>query len=91
MKPLSITGIAGAVDGVKNRWQELYYITLPTMRPQMMLGAILAITGAFGFGGVNAHLVLQSCPEVPQSGYVKKKKYLILLSAKKKANVPRRA
>ena len=48
---------AGAVDGVKNRWQELYYITLPTMRPQMMLGAILAITGAFGFGGVITALV----------------------------------
>ena len=48
---------AGAVDGVKNRWQELYYITLPTMRPQMMLGAILAITGTFGFGGVINALV----------------------------------
>ena len=43
---------AGAVDGVKNRWQELWYITLPTMRPQLMFGAVLAITGAFGFGGV---------------------------------------
>ncbi len=48
---------AGAVDGIKNRWQELWYITLPTMRPQMMLGAILAITGAFGFGGVITALV----------------------------------
>ena len=43
---------AGAVDGVKNRWQELWYITLPSMKPQLMFGAILAITGAFGFGGV---------------------------------------
>ena len=43
---------AGAVDGVKNRWQELWYITLPSMRPQLMFGAIMAITGAFGFGGV---------------------------------------
>ncbi|MBE6655408.1 MAG: sugar ABC transporter permease [Ruminococcaceae bacterium] len=43
---------AGAVDGVKNRWQELWYITLPTMRPQLMFGAVLAITGAFGFGAV---------------------------------------
>ena len=43
---------AGAVDGVKNRWQELWYITLPTMRPQLMFGAVLAITGAFGFGGI---------------------------------------
>ena len=43
---------AGAVDGVKNRWQELWYITLPNMGPQLMFGAIMAITGAFGFGGV---------------------------------------
>ena len=43
---------AGAIDGVKNRWQELWYITLPSMKPQLMFGAILAITGAFGFGPV---------------------------------------
>jgi len=43
---------AGAVDGVKNRWQELWYITLPSMKPQLMFGAIMAITGSFGFGGV---------------------------------------
>ena len=43
---------AGAVDGVKNRWQELWYITLPNMGPQLMFGAIMAITSSFGFGGV---------------------------------------
>jgi len=43
---------AGAIDGVKNRWQELWYITLPSMKPQLMFGAILSITGAFGFGGI---------------------------------------
>ena len=43
---------AGAVDGIKNRWSELYYITLPSMRPQLMFGAVMAITGSFGFGGV---------------------------------------
>ncbi len=43
---------AGAVDGVKNRWQELWYITLPSMKPQLMFGAIMAITSSFGFGGV---------------------------------------
>ncbi len=48
---------AGAIDGVKNRWQELWFITLPTMRPQMMLGAILAITQSFGFGAVITALV----------------------------------
>ena len=43
---------AGAVDGVRNRWQELYYITLPNMKDQLMFGAIMAITGAFGFGAI---------------------------------------
>ena len=43
---------AGAVDGIKNRWQELWYITLPQMRPQLMFGAVMAITNSFGFGGI---------------------------------------
>ena len=43
---------AGAVDGIKNRWQELWYVTLPVMKPQLMFGAVLAITGAFNFGGI---------------------------------------
>lgn len=43
---------AGAVDGIRNRWQELWYITLPSMKPQLMFGAIMAITSSFGFGGV---------------------------------------
>ncbi len=43
---------AGAVDGIKNRWQELWYITLPSMKNILMFGAVLSITGAFGFGGV---------------------------------------
>ncbi len=43
---------AGAVDGVKNRWQELYYITLPSMKPQLMFGAVMTITGSFGYGAI---------------------------------------
>ena len=43
---------AGAIDGIKNRWQELWYITLPSMKPQLMFGAIMSITGAFNFGGI---------------------------------------
>ena len=43
---------AAAVDGIRNRWQELWFITLPTMRPQLMFGAVLAITQSFGFGGI---------------------------------------
>ena len=43
---------AASVDGIKNRWQELWYITLPVMKPQLMFGAVMAITGSFGFGGI---------------------------------------
>ena len=38
---------AGAMDGIKNRWQELWYITLPMMAPHLMLSAVLAITATF--------------------------------------------
>lgn len=38
---------AAAVDGVKNRWQELWFITIPIMVPHLMLSAILSITAAF--------------------------------------------
>lgn len=41
---------AGAVDGIKNRWQELWYITLPVMRPQMLFSAVMSITQSFGIG-----------------------------------------
>jgi len=43
---------AGAIDGITNRWQEVWYITLPNMKPQLMFGAVMSITGAFGFGGI---------------------------------------
>ncbi|KAF9122977.1 hypothetical protein BGX30_001684, partial [Mortierella sp. GBA39] len=38
---------AGAIDGVRNRWQELWFITLPSMRPQLMFGAVMQITSSF--------------------------------------------
>ena len=39
---------AGYMDGIKNRWQELWYITLPNMKPMLMFGAVMSITTAFG-------------------------------------------
>ena len=39
---------AGYMDGVKNRWQELWFITLPNMKPMLMFGAVMSITQAFG-------------------------------------------
>ncbi len=47
---------AGAIDGIRNRWQELWHITLPQMVPQLLTGAILSISGAFAIGGQNAAL-----------------------------------
>lgn len=47
---------AGAIDGVRNRWQELWYITIPQMKPQLLFGAVMSITGAFTVGGVGASL-----------------------------------
>lgn len=43
---------AGAVDGIRNRWQELWFITLPLIRPQMLFSAVMSITSAFGVGAV---------------------------------------
>lgn len=47
---------AGAIDGITNRWQELWYVTLPLMRPQMLLSAVLSITSAFGVGTIVTQL-----------------------------------
>ncbi len=38
---------AGYMDGIKNRWQELWYITLPSMKPMLMFGAVMTITSSF--------------------------------------------
>ena len=43
---------AGALDGIKNRWQELWFITMPMMKPQMMFSAVMSITGAFNVGAI---------------------------------------
>lgn len=45
---------AGAIDGIRNRWQELWFITLPQMGPQLLIGAVLGISGAFAVGYQNA-------------------------------------
>lgn len=41
---------AGSLDGIRNRWQEMWYITLPQMVPQLLIGAVLTISGAFAVG-----------------------------------------
>ncbi len=47
---------AAAVDGIKNRVQELWYITVPALRPQMLFSALISITGSFSVGAVSSAL-----------------------------------
>lgn len=47
---------AAAVDGIKNRWQELWHITLPSMKPQLMFGAVMQITQSFAVADVSIQL-----------------------------------
>ena len=55
---------AGLVDGIKNRFQELWHITLPAMTPHLILSVILSITGAFG-----AEAVITAMTGFPSTGY----------------------
>lgn len=47
---------AGAIDGIKNRFQELVYITLPSMGPMLLFGAVMQIALSFGVGPVSSAL-----------------------------------
>ncbi len=47
---------AAAIDGLKNRWQEMFYVTFPQMGPQLLFGAVMSISSAFAVGAVNAAL-----------------------------------
>lgn len=47
---------AGAVDGIRNRWQELWFITLPSMRPQLMFGAVIQLTTSLAVADVSINL-----------------------------------
>ncbi|MBR2337998.1 MAG: sugar ABC transporter permease, partial [Clostridia bacterium] len=47
---------AAALDGLRNRWQELYYVTFPQMGPQLLFGAVMSISSAFSVGYHNKAL-----------------------------------
>jgi len=47
---------AAAIDGVRNRFQEMIYITIPTMKPQMLFAAVMSIVGAFQNGAIGVQL-----------------------------------
>jgi multiple sugar transport system permease protein len=58
---------AGAIDGIRNRWQELWYITLPSMRPQLMFGAVIQITMTFAVADVS--MALAGFPSVQYAAH----------------------
>ena len=45
---------AGVLDGIRNRWQELWYITIPTMRSMLLFSAVMAIQSSFSAGAISA-------------------------------------
>ena len=58
---------AAAVDGIKNRWQELWYITLPNMKSILIFAAVIQISGALGVGAVTT--ALAGFPSVQYAGH----------------------
>ena len=47
---------AGAIDGIKNRFQQMIYITIPTMKPQMLFAAVMAVVNTFNNGAIGVTL-----------------------------------
>ncbi|MBP3855490.1 MAG: sugar ABC transporter permease [Ruminiclostridium sp.] len=53
---------AASIDGITNRFQEMVYITIPQMKPQMLFAAVMAIVGAFQNGMISSMLVGNPSP-----------------------------
>jgi len=47
---------AAYIDGIKNRFQEIIYVTIPSAKPQMLFGAVMAIVNTFNSAGVGVTL-----------------------------------
>jgi ABC-type sugar transport systems, permease components len=58
---------AGQIDGIRNRWQELWFITLPSMRPQLLFGAVMQITGSLSVSQISMELA--GFPSVEYAGH----------------------
>lgn len=53
---------AGAIDGVKYRWQELWYITIPSVKPQLLFGAVIQIVFSLQVFDVSVQLAGMPSP-----------------------------
>ncbi|MFD0716250.1 carbohydrate ABC transporter permease [Paenibacillus sp. GCM10027626] len=50
---------AGRIDGIRGRLQEVFYITVPSMKPQMLFSAVMAIVGTLRAGQLSVQLTGQ--------------------------------
>lgn len=48
---------AGAIDGIRNRWQQLFYITVPAVKPQLLFGAIMQVVSSLQVFDISVQLV----------------------------------
>ena len=48
---------AGAIDGIRTRWHELWYITLPSMKTILLFGAVMQIQAVFSVSTLMTTLV----------------------------------
>lgn len=60
---------AAYIDGMKSRFQEIFYITIPSMKPQMMFGAVMAIVNTFNAAGL-ASTLSGSVPPPQYAGWL---------------------
>ena len=58
---------AAAVEGIRNRWQELWFITFPSMKPQLLFGAVMQITSSLSVSQLSIDLV--GFPSVDYAGH----------------------
>ncbi|TNF08511.1 MAG: sugar ABC transporter permease [Bacillota bacterium] len=47
---------AAYIEGIRNKFQEVMYVTIPMMKPQMLFGAVMAIVGTFTNGYIGVAL-----------------------------------
>lgn len=47
---------AAYIDGIRNRTQEVFYITIPSMKPQLLFGAVMATVTTFQAGAIGVQL-----------------------------------
>jgi multiple sugar transport system permease protein len=60
---------AGYIDGIKNRFQEIVHLTIPSMKPQMLFGAVMAVVTTFQGGEIGV-LLSGGNPTPQNSGQV---------------------